>query len=296
MAITIEEIGAPDENNNENEDSGIGEMEVASVQDELSEDSADDNLEPDAEPTEEAENDDGEERIIIGEDSESEEEETKAAPQWVKDLRKRDRENQRRIRDLEKQLQTAKPAEPVADYSRPPQLSDPDINYDEDLYRDKMLKHAEALSRKQFLDMQAQQEHAKIYQRYNESKAKLRVSDFSDAEDAVVNKLTMEQQDIILQAADDTARLVYGLGKNAKILDQLAAISNPIRFAAEIAKLETQMKTVKKASKPAPEKAVVGRGAPAASGNELERLRAEAEKTGDYSKVLAYKDKMRRQG
>jgi hypothetical protein len=87
---------------------------------------------------------------------------------------------------------------------------------------------------------------------------------------------------------------VYALGKNPKKLKELASITDPVKFAFAIAKLETQLKVSNKKPAPPPEK-VVGGTAPirGAVDSTLERLRADAERTGDYSKVFAYRKQKR---
>ncbi|MCY1427445.1 hypothetical protein D9M71_432910 [compost metagenome] len=93
-----------------------------------------------------------------------------------------------------------------------------------------------------------------------------------------------------MQGADNSALVVYALGKNAAKAKELAAIKDPVKFAFAIAKLETQLKVQAKKSAPAPERTVSG-SAPksGAVDSSLERLREEAAKTGDYSKVTQYR-------
>jgi hypothetical protein len=63
-----------------------------------------------------------------------------------------------------------------------------------------------------------------------------------------------------------------------------------VKFAFAVARLEKELKVTNRRAAPAPERIVQGTGR--ASGtvdSTLERLRAEAEKTGNYTKVLQYK-------
>jgi len=122
--------------------------------------------------------------------------------------------------------------------------------------------------------------------------------DFEDAEELVSNTFNLTQQNIVVQGADDSALLVYALGKNPKKLEELSKISDPYEFAFKIAKLEAQLKVTNKKA-PTPEKRVSTGKAGGMSGNSdktLASLRAEADKTGDYTKVTAYKRKLRDKG
>lgn len=241
--------------------------------------------------------DDGEVEITLGDAAAPAAEEEAQAPEWVRELR---REN----RDLKRQLR-ANTGTQQADADAPtvgerPKLADYD--YDED-------KHAEALDkwiadRKKVDDYQAEKqreqeaaetERKQVHTAYQDSAKKLRVSDFRESEAEVMDVLTVQQQGIILAGAENAAQLVYVLGKYPDKLKELASVKNPVKFAFAVAKLERDVKVSPK-TKPAPEGGSIGgSGTPKSGGSNtaLERLRAEAEKTGDYTKVLAYKRQMR---
>lgn len=230
----------------------------------------------------------------------SEEEEHKQAPEWVKDLRKENREKSRKLRELEAKLaeRDAK-AESVTNLPKPTLA---DCEYDPDLYEQKFLawqQQEEArkdAERKKADDEKAQADswNEKVTA-YNNAKAKLKVSDFDDAEAAVLHELNVTQQGIIVSGADNAALVNYALGKNPAKLKELASIKDPVKFAFAVAKLETQVKTSPRKAPPAPEGRVrTGNAAPSgAVDNTLERLREKAMKTGDMSEVVAYKAKLR---
>src|SRR5207253_434524 len=96
---------------------------------------------------------------------------------------------------------------------------------------------------------EAQQQRVATYQ---SRAAELKVKDFKDAEEEVVGALS-EAQQAILFGADDTAALVYALGKHPEKLKELASIKDPAKFAFAAAKLETQMKVTTRKPKVAPE-------------------------------------------
>lgn len=125
-------------------------------------------------------------------------------------------------------------------------------------------------------------------------KKKLNLEDFDTAEDAVLQSLTPIQQSIILNGANDPALMVYAIGKSKKRADELSKINDPVKFAVEIGKLETQLKVTKKTARTAPEKVVTGSTRHSGgTDTTLERLRAEADKTGNRSKVVEYMRKLK---
>jgi hypothetical protein len=94
---------------------------------------------------------------------------------------------------------------------------------------------------------------------------------------------------------DNPALVIYALGKNPAKAKELAAVTSLSRFAVLAGRLETEVKTSKRASKPQPETSITGLAPGGITGSDatLERLRAEAMRTGDLSKVTAYKRQLR---
>lgn len=132
---------------------------------------------------------------------------------------------------------------------------------------------------------------------YTTAKTALAIPDYEEAEAAVLDLLDQAQQSIIVQGAKKPELLVYALGKNEETLKKLAAIKEPVQYAFEVARiearLEVQMEKAKKRPATQPESRVVG-GSAGANDSTLERLRADAAKSGDYSKVLEYKKSKKR--
>ncbi len=255
------------------------------------------------EEQEEQEEDDEGVIVTIGDEKPPvEDEEEKTAPKWVKDLRKQTKEQAKRIRELEQEAAAkAAPASKVPDLGPKPTLEDSD--WDAEDFEVKLTAWHE---RKR----QVEQEKAKAVEQqevqrkewqgrldtYAKSKTDLKVRDFDDAESTVLSTLSVTQQGIIVQGADNSALVVYALGKNPAKAKELAGITDAVKFAFAIAKLETQLKVqAKSKSAPPPEGKVRGGNAPVSGSvdSNLERLRAEAEKTGDMSKVAAYKRQQR---
>jgi hypothetical protein len=239
--------------------------------------------------------------VTIGEESPTLSEEESKAPEWVRELRKSHRETLRRNKELEEKLTAVAGAQqkPVEQLGPKPTLDD--FDYDSDRYE----KALDAwYDRKRDIDEQVakvsaeKENQQKAWQSkldgYSKAKTDLRVRDFEDAELIAQDSLTITQQGVILQGAENPALVIYALGKNPTRAKELGSINDPVKFAFAVAKLETQLKVTNRKSVPAPEKTVRGTGSiSGAVDSQLERLRADAEKTGDYSKVVAYKKQKR---
>lgn len=234
--------------------------------------------------------------VTIGEEPSPEEEEERRAPEWVRDLRKSNREKDRAIRERDAEIARLKGSgqSSAVILGQKPTLESSD--YDAEKFEQEL----EAWhSRKLQIDQQEREKsqaeereraswQAKL-ESYGKAKAALKVKDYEDAEGLVQDMLNVTQQGIILQGAENPATMVYALGKNPKKAKELASITDPVKFAFAIAKLETQLKVTPRKSAPVPERTVRSSVAGAAAvDNQLSKLQAEADKTGDRSKVAAY--------
>ena len=223
-------------------------------------------------------------------------EEARQAPEWVKELRKQNREYQKRIRQLERNTQApAAQGETTTAPPKKPTLAD--VDYDtgayeaklDDWYKAKAAYDQKANERQREADAAKGAWEAKI-NGYNTAKAELKARDFDDAEAVIADTLSVTQQGIILDGAEKPALLIYALGKNPKKAAELAAIQNPVAFAAAIGRLEASLKVTSRKPSAAPEQIPSGNAPKSGSvDNTLERLREEAGKTGDFTKVMAYK-------
>lgn len=233
--------------------------------------------------------------VSIGEESPPQEEEARA-PEWVRELRKANREKERKIRELEAKLNaTATETKPVALGPKPTLEA---CDYDSEEYEKKLAdwyeqkRHADAAE----AEAQAQRDaEAKAWQdkldSYAKARASLKVRDYEDAEAVALETFNVTQQGIVLQGSDNPALIIYALGKNSTKAKELASITDPVKFAFAVAKLETQLKVTNRKAAAAPER-TISTGGGRISGSvdsTLDRLREEALKTGDMSKVMAYK-------
>ena len=244
--------------------------------------------------------DDSDEVVVsIGEEAPPPEEQTQA-PEWVRELRKTNRELQRQNRELQGKLQTSAQTEikPVV-LGKKPSLEDHD--YDAEKFEEALThwferkRQADEINARQEAEVMTQQKawQAKL-EGYSKAKAELRVKDFDDAEAMAQELFTVTQQGVMLQGADNPALVVYALGKNRKKAQELAAIKDPVKFAFAVAKLEKDLKVTNRRAAPPPERILSGTGrSSGAVDSTLERLREDAARTGNMTKVIAYKAQKR---
>lgn len=254
------------------------------------------------ESEEETEEEGGEVVVTIAGEKAADEEDESAAPAWVKKLRKDHRDAQKELRELRAKVNAPEPDKSAPVLGKKPTMDDSDIDYDADKFEEKLTDwhdRKREIEQAQTTQQQQQKKQEEEWQgrlaAYATSKTGLKVKDFADAEEQVQSSLNVTQQGIIIQGAENPALVVYALGKNPKKAAELAAISDHVKFAFAIAKLETQLKVQNRKSAPPPEKTVSGTGKVSGSvDSNLERLRAEAEKTGDMTKVNAYRREQKR--
>lgn len=216
-------------------------------------------------------------------------------------LRTKYKESSKELKALKKEVELLK-SKPIVEQSKDEVLVLPEkpklenFDYDEVKFDEAIEqwydKKIQIESKKREKEQQIKEEEQKWQNKiatYVEESKKLNVSDYSEKEEVVKEKLSQVQQGILLDVVKNPAQFVYALGRSSKLND-LSSIENPILFAAELARLETQIKINNKAQKTPPPAEKVVRGISGGTlDTKLEQLRKEAEKTGDFSKVFAYK-------
>jgi len=262
---------------------------------------ANDELDKTDDELEQEHNDETEDDVTVsfGDDApDPEEVEIAKAPQWVKELRKSKKESERKIRELEAKLAQTQQAEnkPVVLGEKPTLES---CDYDTDEYdqrlqswyeqKRKVDDEAARIATEQEQANQAWQERISSYE---QSKQKLGVKDFDDVESMVTGTLSHIQSGLILQAVKDPALMVLALGRNPTKLKELAAMSDPVQFTVAIAKLEDKLKVTDRKARPAPEKTLKGNARLSGTDSKLAELEAEAIRTGDRTKLIAFKKKL----
>ena len=236
--------------------------------------------------------------VSIGEEAPPPEEQTQA-PEWVRELRKTNRELQRQNRELQGKLQTTTTEIKPVVLGKKPSLEDHD--YDAEKYEEALTtwfdskRRADEINARQQADVMTQQKdwQAKL-DGYSKAKAELKVKDFEDAEAIAQELFNVTQQGVMLQGADNPALVVYALGKNPKKAKELSEIKDPVKFAFAVAKLEKDLKVTNRRAAPPPERVVSGTGrVSGAVDSTLERLRDEAARTGNMTKVIQYRAQKR---
>jgi hypothetical protein len=236
--------------------------------------------------------------VTLGEEQPPQEE-PEHSPNLVNKLRKMHREATKRIRELEAK-QAVEPAPQAPTLGAKPTLEASD--YDADKFEQALTSWHEQKRKVEEAEVKVKREQAdaqKTWQgtldAYGKAKTELKVRDFDEAEEAVIEALSSTQQGIILSGAKTPAELIYALGKNPKALKSLSEVKDPVKFAFAVADLQKDLKVSKRSDIPAPERSI--RSTAPVSGSvdsTLERLRTEARKSGDYTKVTAYKEKLKR--
>lgn len=236
--------------------------------------------------------------ISIGEPAPPAEDESKA-PEWVRELRKKHREEVRLRKELEDRIKTLTAEPKPTVLAVKPTLAGSD--YDEEAFaaaldqwhESKRQVDEQERASKEALTKADTEWQAKL-DSYTKAKSELKVKDFAEAEAEAKTTFSTTQQGIIIQGSENSALMVYALGKNPEQAHKLATIQDPVKFAFAVAKLEVQLKITKKSSPPPPESAVVSTGRTGGTvDSALDRLRNEAEKTGDYTKVTKYKAQLK---
>lgn len=210
------------------------------------------------------------------------------APDWVKQLRKENRELKRQVREREAQQQNK-----ALELREKPTLEAYD--YDSEAYEEGL---QDWFVEKQKYDQQikAEEERLQNYEnRYIQSVDKLRAKapDYDDVEGVVADVLPPQRQAMIKVLVGDPARLAYTLGKSPKTLDELSKMDD-IQFIKQVTLMEQKMAKPKSRNpaKPKPKSHELTGGA-GGGDTQLAKLEAQAAKTGDRSKVIAYKRKLK---
>lgn len=274
-----------------------------------SEELPDDDLDTDAEP-DDAENDpadDGEVEVTFGEkpDDESQEdgEDDEDASSVIRNMRKREREKDKKLRQVERELEQLRKAQQPQQQvpELPPKPTLESCDWDESEFEQKLIDWQKQASQVEQAKAKAQEQQQALVREaeakrtaYQEGAKKLKVKDFADAEEEVVSIFDQARQSILLEASNNPALLVYALGKNPAQLERLSKITSLAKFAAELGKLEKDLK-VSKPTKPAPaDTNLRSNAAPSSSSKKLAELEAEANRTGDRTKLIAYKKSLRK--
>lgn len=230
--------------------------------------------------SEDGEDDGGETFIGFGD----EEDEDEAAPasgsesSVIRELRKANREAQRRIAELERGT-----APKTVELGPKPTLESCD--YDEEAFEAKLTEwhaqKAEVDAQKREAEAAAERHQAEWKGRvetYQTAKTNLGVADFDDAEAEVFSALPNDVTALLVRIGNPA--LVYALHRSPTKLEQLSKL-NLADAAVQLGEWKAGLKVTKRKA-PAPDRPIAGKAGSTGSAH-LERLREKARKTGDYS-------------
>lgn len=199
------------------------------------------------------------------------------------------------LKEKERLLREARAKIPKVEVGPKPTLESCD--YDEERY-DTEVEHWKARKAQAEAEAQSAAEQSTAAREdfgvelaeYQQQKTKLARPDFDAAELIVTGKLDPVQQSVLVMASKNKAALIYALGKSPERLEALAGIRNPIKLAIAVNDMERGLKVQARRKAPEPQPRMRG-GTPANGPNDkhLSRLEAEADRTGDRSKLVAYR-------
>lgn len=236
--------------------------------------------------------------VTLGDEPPPEEDDPAKAPEWVRELRKSNREKDRRIRELEQKVSTAAPVEQAIVVGDRPKLAD--YEFDEDKHEAAVdawiLRKQQAAEQQRSRAQAAEQQQAQWQVRVDaiaKAASGLKLPDYEEAVQTFEDLFpSIVQRGIIMGGPEDaktSALLRYALGKNPKKAKELAAITDHVKFTFAIAKLEDKLKITPRKSAPPPETVVRSSvSGSAAVDSTLKNLQAQADKSGDRTKVAAY--------
>ena len=228
-----------------------------------------------------------------------EEEDDEAAPasesesSVIRELRKANREKERRIAELERGV-----APPKVELGPKPTLESCD--FDEEAYDAKLLAWNEqkAKVKAQEAEAEAQAERQRVRwqsraEAYNADRDALGVGGFDEVEAEVFAALPNSDYHALILLSEKPAALVAALHRSPAKLEELSKL-NLAKAAMQIGRWERDIKVTKRKA-PAPDRPVTGKAA-ASADKTLERLEREAAKTGDRTALIRYRKQMNAKG
>lgn len=261
--------------------------EVDEQDDETPENDTDDNDDPPL-----AAEDDGDVLVVFGDDEVESEPETPTI-----------RRMREALRDKDRRLKEALAKVPKVEVGEKPDLWD-DCDGDPerfeialDAWKQRKAEAEAAQNVQSATNDTARAEFDSELAEYAQQKTKLARPDFDTAETLVVGKLSPVQQSVVIMAAKNKAAMIYALGKYPDRLDALAEITNPVKLAVAAAELERSLKVqARKKASPPQERMRGGTPNNAPADQKEAALEKEADRTGDRTKLIAYRREQKQKG
>ena len=260
----------------------------------------------DGDSTEEEPEELGVDIVIDGETPPQEEKDEFAgqpAPQWAKDLRKKNRELEKRIRESDRQnKQEVEKQEQIVLGPRPT-LYDDGIDGDDDklavandAYYERKGKIDSSNRKQTDLKKQDDDRMKEVQTSYVDKKKAFSdlVPDYEEAEQAIEQAFDSTQQGILLTGATNLATMAYTLYKRPSLLKEMSKIKDPVKFAIALGELQTKAKINPRKPSTRPEKTVAGHNKQNSGVTaQMAKLEKEYDKTGDRTKINALKREQR---
>lgn len=218
----------------------------------------------------------------------------------VKKLRDQIRDRDRRIHELSS-------GQPVAQapivVGEEPSIDSPGIDWDPDKFKEEWGKWNERKQSAAKQEEEANKAQNAIKERidnavgaYRKRATTLGIKDFDELERGVASQLPVALQNAIpLYLGERDALTVVALARHPKLLDEIVNMQDPVAQLLRIKEISMGVKTVQR-KPPAPERGSIPQGSAAMSGSAdktLARLEREAEKTGNRTELIRYRQQLR---
>lgn len=229
--------------------------------------------------------------VIEGEEPKPEEDSS-----TIKKLRTVIRDQGRENKELRKNREAK---EELAELGKKPTLEDFDHDTAKfeaayDSWHSRKNAHEEKKAKKIQAEKDSDQAWENQLSRHREKASAMKVNDYEETSAVVESTLTPLQLGIIVNGSENSAHVMYFLGKNPKFLEDISKIKDVAKLGTAIGRMESKLKVKPKSANVKPEPIPTGSGKPLGSSDvQLEKLRAEAVKTGDYKKVHLYRKQLR---
>lgn len=168
--------------------------------------------------------------------------------------------------------------------------------YDEEKFEAELLAWTERDAQVKRAEEAKQAEWQRELEQVEAQRRELKIPEatFVKARDEVREALTEVQQALLIKAVKNPAAMIAALGSSPSRLAAVAEIEDPVKLIAELVRMEGSIKMTARRKAPEPEGTVRG-SAPLSrqSDKHLERLEAEADRTGDRTKVVQYKRELK---
>lgn len=142
---------------------------------------------------------------------------------------------------------------------------------------------------------QEREDWNRAHQAYAQKRAALPFQDKDEVEAIALASLKDVQQAVIVKVANDPATLLYALGKSPAKLAEISTITDPLKMAAAVARLEGGLKVMPKRKTVDPDREQRGSARVSQAGPDKheQRLEAEANRTGDRTALIQYRKQKR---